>query len=284
MLKEVLSLLDPKPGDKMLDATLGCGGHSKEIAKKLGEEGLLVGIDLDPDVLKIAEEDIVGAGYNFIIIEGNFAYIDEYMDKIGVDGFDCIIADLGMSSLQLSSPERGFSFCLEGPLDMRISKKGNLTAHKIVNKFDERRLEEIILKFGEEKMARKIARAIVSYRRRKTIETTTELAKIIEGVVGKRGKIHPATRTFQAIRIFVNRELDNLQMFLEKIPKIVRYGARVVVISFHSLEDRLVKDAMRRWKNEGLGETLKKPLVPSREEVAENPRARSAKLRYFKFK
>jgi 16S rRNA (cytosine1402-N4)-methyltransferase len=290
LLKEAIDFLAVRRGGTYIDATVGLGGHSLEIAKRLGAPGHLIGVDKDPKALENAERvlgrssSVVGlnAEADWPTIElrhGSFAELANDQRATPNDGVDGILADLGVSSLQFSDATRGFSFQAEGPLDMRMNPMSEPTAEQVVNQFDERELADLIYEFGEERRSRRIARAIV---RSRPISTTAQLAAVISAAARsmKHERIHPATRTFQAIRIFVNRELDDLRKLLDTAPQLLREGGRLVVISFHSLEDRIVKDAMREGARRGEYRLLtKKPVTPGEEEIASNPRARSAKLR-----
>ena len=288
LLKEAIDFLAVRRGGTYIDCTVGLGGHSYEIAKRLGAPGRLIGFDKDPEALERARARLRVSGLNpespedwpvIELIHGSFASLaDDPGPKIegGVDG---ILADLGVSSLQFSDPARGFSFQAEGPLDMRMNPHSELTAEQVVNQFDERELADLIYEFGEERRSRRIARAIV---RSRPIRTTAQLAAVVSAAARsmKHERIHPATLTFQALRIFVNRELDDLRQLLEAAPRMLKPGGRLVIISFHSLEDRIVKDAMRAGARQGQYQLLtKKPVTPGDEEIASNPRARSAKLR-----
>jgi len=263
------------------------GGHSYEIARRLGAPGLLIGLDKDPAALQIARERLTGQDARrtvdadldwpaITLLHRSFAEIANGQRSKTCDG---ILADIGMSSLQVNDAARGFSFQAEGPLDMRMNPQAELTAEQVVNQFDERELADLIYEFGEERRSRRIARAIV---RSRPILTTAQLAAVISTAARsmKHERIHPATRTFQALRIFVNRELDDLRKLLEAAPQLLKQGGRLVVISFHSLEDRIVKDAMREGAKLGHYRLLtKKPVTASELEIDRNPRARSAKLR-----
>ncbi len=291
LLKEAIDFLAVRRGGTYIDATVGLGGHSLEIAKRLGAPGRLIGFDKDPKALEIAEgvvsrtshvaREVVEGWPQIELIHGSFAHLANDARRTTHDGFDGILADLGVSSIQFGDPTRGFSFQAEGPLDMRMNPMSEPTAEQVVNQFDERELADLIYEFGEERRSRRIARAIV---RSRPILTTAQLAAVISTAARPMNqaerKIHPATRTFQALRIFVNRELDDLRKLLEAAPQLLKPGGRLVVISFHSLEDRIVKDAMREGAKLGQYRLLtKKPVTPSEEEVDRNPRARSAKLR-----
>ena len=287
LLKEAIDFLAVRRGGTYIDATVGLGGHAYEIAKRLGAPGHLIAVDKDPAALELAREKLV-VGPSSLVVgrkldwptmelrHGSFADLAKDVGRATADG---ILADLGVSSLQFSDPARGFSFQAEGPLDMRMNPQAELTAEQVVNHFDERKLADVIYEFGEERRSRRIARAIV---RSRPIRTTTQLADVISAAARpmKHERIHPATRTFQALRIFVNRELDDLRVLLEAAPQMLKPGGRLVIISFHSLEDRIVKDALRDGVKQGQYRLLtKKPVTPGEEEIDRNPRARSAKLR-----
>jgi 16S rRNA (cytosine1402-N4)-methyltransferase len=284
--KEAIDFLAVKRGGTYIDATLGLGGHSYEIARRLGKQGRLIGFDKDLQALEIARTrlaqpppELETEWPEVTVLHSSFAEISERVPPASADG---ILADLGLSSLQLSDPGRGFSFQAEGPLDMRMNQHGERTADQVVNRIGEEELANVIYEFGEERRSRRIARAIV---RARPIRTTAHLAQVISAALrsvnkGPQERIHPATRTFQAIRIFVNQELEDLAMLLASAPQVLTAGGRLVVISFHSLEDRKVKDALREGANNGIYRVLtKKPVTPGEEEIGRNPRARSAKLR-----
>ncbi len=277
MLNESLEYLNIKPGDTIVDCTIGEGGHSVEILKRIGERGLLIGIDKDEDALSRARNRLSVIGNNFVLVHDTFADLSDVLKNLSVKQVNGIIADLGISSLQLHKAERGFSFMKNGPLDMRMNQKTNITASTLVNSLTESELADIIYYYGEERLARRIAKAIVAYRKKKRIETTSELARIVESVYKRRGRINPATKTFQALRIAVNNELKDLEKFLKEAPLVLNKGGRIVVISYHSLEDRIVKRVF--INNPVLKRINKKVIVPAREEVIANPRARSAKMR-----
>jgi 16S rRNA (cytosine1402-N4)-methyltransferase len=253
------------------------GGHSYEIAKRLGAPGHLIGFDKDPAALERAREKLTALDEppEVTLIHGSFAEVAERIAPASLDG---LMADLGVSSLQLGDAARGFSFQAEGPLDMRMNPMSGETAEQVVNHLDERKLADVIYEFGEERRSRRIARAIV---RSRPIRTTQHLVEVISTAARsmKHERIHPATRTFQALRIFVNRELDDLKALLEAAPSVLKPGGRLVVISFHSLEDRIVKDALRGGKDKYFSVLTKKPLTASEEEIDRNPRSRSAKMR-----
>jgi 16S rRNA (cytosine1402-N4)-methyltransferase len=302
LLKEAIDFLAVKRGGTYLDCTVGLGGHSFEIAKRLGAAGHLIGFDKDPAALRAAQmklapvdrrSSLVVSEPNaqqaatgdqrpdfdwptITLLHGSFAELANDQRPATIDG---LIADLGVSSLQLGDAERGFSFQAEGPLDMRMNPMSGETAEQVVNHIDERELADVIYEFGEERRSRRIARAIV---RSRPIRTTTQLVEVVAAAARsmKHERIHPATRTFQALRIFVNRELDDLKALLEAAPRVLKPGGRLVVISFHSLEDRIVKDATRDGAKQGCYRLLtKKPVTAGEEEIERNPRSRSAKMR-----
>lgn len=283
MFNEVLRLLDLKPGKVVLDATVGGSGHSAEILRRIAPDGLLIGIDVDDVALETAGKSLKDVGGSFKLIKGNFRNLDSILSREGIKAVDAAIFDIGVSSYQLDEEERGFSIKGEGRLDMRMDKSLKLTAFDVVNKYKENELSDIIYKFGEERLSRRIARFIVEERFKKPIETTRELAQIIRRAAGSRYKnsrIDPATRTFQAIRIEVNDELGALDEGLKKAVSWLAVGARIAVISFHSLEDRIVKNLFKGYKSLGILKVItKKPLRPSREEIKANPRSRSGRLR-----
>jgi 16S rRNA (cytosine1402-N4)-methyltransferase len=294
LLKEAIDFLAIKRGGTYIDATVGLGGHSFEIAKRLGAPGHLIGLDKDPAALGIARERLVVGRFSFAVgqdqqpdwpritlIHRSFAEVANDQRPTAIDG---LLADLGMSSLQLNDPARGFSFQAEGPLDMRMNPQAERTADQVVNQVDEVTLADLIYEFGEERRSRRIARAIV---RSRPIRSTAQLADVISAAARPMNqaerRIHPATRTFQALRIFVNDELKDLQALLSAAPQVLKPGGRLVIISFHSLEDRIVKDALREGVKQGYYELLtKKPVTAGGEEIDRNPRSRSAKLRVAK--
>ena len=280
LLKEAIEFLNIKRGGTYIDATVGLGGHSYEIAKRLGAPGHLIGLDKDPAALELARARLV-VSEDWPTIElrhGSFGDLANDQRPTTIDG---LLADIGVSSLQLNNAARGFSFQAEGPLDMRMNPQAELTAEQVVNEVDEVTLANLIYEFGEERRSRRIARAIV---RSRPISTTAQLAAVISAAARPMNqaerRIHPATRTFQALRIFVNRELDELRELLKAAPQLLKPGGRLVIISFHSLEDRIVKDAFREGLTLGHYKVLtKKPVTASDEEIDRNPRSRSAKLR-----
>ena len=277
LLKEAIDFLAVKRGGTYIDATVGLGGHSFEIAKRLGAPGHLIGLDKDPAALAIAQKRLIFEDAPEItLIHTSFAEVGQRFPSPIADG---LLADIGVSSLQFDDAARGFSFQADGPLDMRMNTQSGQTAEQVVNQVDEVTLANLIYEFGEERRSRRIARAIV---RSRPISTTAQLAAVISAAARsmKHERIHPATLTFQALRIFVNRELDDLKDLLQAAPQILKPGGRLVVISFHSLEDRIVKDSLREGVKLGHYKLLtKKPVTPGDEEIDRNPRARSAKLR-----
>ncbi len=279
MLEEVLHYLDPQPGQVIVDGTVGGGGHARAILERILPGGTLIGVDRDPFMLERARQALPAD--RVILVHGRFDQLREILDDLGIACVDGVLLDLGVSSDQLADPERGFSFRSSAPLDMRMDPtQAGLTAAEIVNRASESELVQILRTYGEERFARRIARAIVQARRRAPLRTAKELAQVVADAVPpnyERGRIHPATRTFQALRIVVNDELNALARFFQMVPRCLKPGGRAVVISFHSLEDRVVKHA---FANRELWDRLtKKPVRPSSEEVAQNPRARSARLR-----
>ena len=282
LLNQAIDFLAVRRGGTYLDATVGLGGHSFEIAKRLGAPGHLIGVDKDPAALEKAgirlQASGVGDWPTVELKHGSFADLANDQRPATING---LLADIGMSSLQLDDAARGFSFQADGPLDMRMDPHNERTAEQVVNHLDERELADVIYEFGEERRSRRIARAIC---RSRPIRSTAHLADVISAAArpmnSEQRRIHPATRTFQALRIFVNRELDDLRALLETAPRIMKPGGRVVIISFHSLEDRIVKDAFREGVKQGHYRQLtKKPVTATDEESDRNPRARSAKLR-----
>lgn len=263
---------------------MGSGGHALKILSSNQSILKLVGIDWDPDAIQIAAERLKDFSEKVILVQENFVQIRKILDELKIEKADGILLDLGISSLQLENPERGFSFLLEGPLDMRMDKSSKIMARDLVNNYPLSELEKIIKLYGEERWAKRIARMIGEFRKREKIETTTELVSIINQAIPRRfrpQKIHPATKIFQALRIAVNNELSNLQEVLDESIKCLKRGGRLCVISFHSLEDRIVKDTFKNWeKKEGKARIITpKPITPSFEEISINPRSRSAKLR-----
>jgi 16S rRNA (cytosine1402-N4)-methyltransferase len=284
---EAVALLNVKPAGIYVDATLGDGGHARMIAEKL-IQGKLIGIDTDSGAVARASEALRAFGGTVILKKGNFSSFDSVLKSLRLKKIDGILFDLGVSSMQLEDAARGFSFRRDGPLDMRMDRDTRLTAEEVVNDYPGEELERIISAYGEEPAARRVAVAITSARARGRIKTTVELAKIVRTAVHargrlfavprQRGRLDPATRTFQAIRIEVNSELSSLPAALAKLPGMMKKRGRVVVLSYHSLEDRIVKRFFKEHRSV-FRMLTKKPLRPSETEVEENPRSRSAKLR-----
>jgi 16S rRNA (cytosine1402-N4)-methyltransferase len=283
LLQDAIRYLNVRPGGTYADATLGAAGHSAAIARQLGPGGHLIGFDRDPDALEWARtrlealEAELGSEMPRWELHGEeFSSIQRHIPDASLDG---LLADFGLSSMQLDQAHRGFSFQADGPLDMRMNTRRGMTAEQVVNQADEKVLADLIYEFGEERRSRRFARAIV---RARPIRTTAQLAKVLSVVAPamKSDRIHPATRVFQALRIYVNAELHEIEALLEAAPRLLKPAGRLVVISFHSLEDRLAKDALREGARQGIFEVLtRKPLMASEEETERNPRSRSAKLR-----
>ena len=272
----------------VVDATIGQAGHATGLAESLGEEGLLIGLDVDACGLAVARRRLEGVRCRVELRRENFRHLDKVLEELGLGQVDVILADLGVSSAQLDDEGRGISFQVDGPLDMRLDDRQRQTARELVNQLPEKQLADLIWQYGEERHSRRIARAIVSARRIRPIEQTEELVLVINQALGLRGggrrsKIHPATRTFQALRIAVNDELGSLERLLALGPQLLRADGRIAIISFHSLEDRRVKRNFRANAKEGLYEELtRKPIIADEEERRRNPRSRSAKLRVAK--
>ncbi|MDD5457939.1 MAG: 16S rRNA (cytosine(1402)-N(4))-methyltransferase RsmH [Phycisphaerae bacterium] len=286
VLEETLAERIKLPQDAvMVDATIGHGGHSFLFGRDLGPKGVLIGLDVDKGSLQRAREKLNDLACRVVLIESNFSRIREVVSDVGVSGVDFILADLGICSAQIADIEKGLSFQQESPLDMRLDESLRLTAADIIDCYDEKDLADLIYEYGEDRASRRIARFIVYERKNKRIETTTQLAGIVCKALGQPGKsrkskIHPATRTFQALRIAVNDELENLRKLLDGAEKVLRPQGKLAVISFHSLEDRIVKWDMKARAQSGAYNILtKKPLVASEQEKKNNPRSRSAKLR-----
>lgn len=296
LVREVAELLCPAPGRGYLDGTLGGGGHSEEILLRSQPDGKVLGLDRDEEAIEAARQRLQRFESRLVTRQASFIEARAILVEMGWGAVDGVILDLGVSSHQLDSPERGFSFRSAGPLDMRMDRRQTMSAAQLVNSAQESELERIFREYGEEPRARRVARAIVGERKKRPIQTTQELGTIVEAAGrGGRREHHPATQVFQALRIAVNQELQQLENFLETGYEILRPRARMAVISFHSLEDRIVKRAFRKWSRSCLCPpralrcacgwsqkvfvVTKKPIVPSADEVRVNPRARSAKLR-----
>lgn len=301
LLEETIENLNIKPDGIYVDGTLGGGGHASEVAKRLSEKGRLIGIDQDADAIRAAGERLAPYGERITIIRSNYANMKEELHAIGIEHVDGIVLDLGVSSFQLDTPERGFTYReADAPLDMRMDDRQTLTAKDIVNEYSEMDLFRIIRDFGEDKFAKNIAKHIVAERAKKPIETTGELTEIIRASIPMKVQAtggHPAKRTFQAIRIELNKELEVLQNNLDEMIELLNPGGRICIITFHSLEDRIVKTNFRRNENpctcpsdfpvcvcgnvsKGVVVT-RKPILPSQKELEENSRSKSAKLRVF---
>lgn len=298
LLKETVDGLDIKPGGTYVDCTLGGGGHSSYLLSQLTEGGKLIAFDQDEIAIQNAKEKFSSYGEQFVTVKSNFRYLSEKLHELGITEVDGILFDLGVSSPQLDTPERGFSYHHDAPLDMRMDQDASLTAYEVVNNWSYEQLVRIFFQYGEEKFSKQIARKIEAYRENKTIETTGELVELIkEGIPApaRRTGGHPAKRVFQAIRIAVNDELKVFEEALESAIKMVKPGGRVSVITFHSLEDRICKTTFKRNSSTPqlppglpiipdefkpkLKLITRKPILPSEEELEENNRARSAKLR-----
>jgi len=298
MQREVVESLRCRPGGIYIDGTVGGGGHAGEILRHTAPDGLLIGIDVDEDALRESEERLRPFGRRKILVKGNFADIDAILESLNIREVDGILLDLGVSAHQLKTARRGFSFSLNAALDMRMDQSRGLSAYDIINTFPEKELERIIKDYGEEIMASRIVKMISMRRKTSPIKTTAELADAIVKALPspfKTKRIHPATRTFQAIRIYVNNELLNLHDAVNRGVDVLRTSGRFSIISFHSLEDRIVKDGFRSWekgcicppslpvcachRKTKLKILTRKPITPAASEIESNPQARSAKLR-----
>jgi len=281
--KEVQEGLNLKPGDIFVDCTLGLAGHAGEAARAVGPQGRIVGIDRDASSLLVAEQKLSEFFGKKSFVHSDFRYIDQILTDLNLDKVNGLLLDLGISSFQLDNPDRGFSIRLNGPLDMRMDQENFISAYDLVNSLSERELAIILKKYGEERWHYRIARFLVEERSRHPIETTRELSHAVLRAIpanNRHQRIHPATRTFQAFRIAVNRELESLEMALDHCVGRLAPGGRIGVISFHSLEDRIVKHKFREMAKDGLINLItKKPLRPHDDEVSQNLRARSARLR-----
>ena len=277
--EEILSA--PRPS-QIVDVTLGAAGHAA-VLLEASPHAKLLGIDQDAAAIEVAREALAKFHDRVTLVQANFADLSSVMRDFGIASADAILADLGMSSLALDDPARGFSFRLDGPLDMRMDQRAGLRAYDIVNEETEVELARIFREYGEERMPGRIARTIVEARRKRRIETTAELRALVERAIGphRRGGVHPATRTFQALRIVVNQELESLEKFLRDAPAMLTPGGRLAVIAYHSLEDRAVKERFRELdrSDDEYNNLTKKVIKPTNREIAENPRSRSARLR-----
>ncbi|MCC5831374.1 MAG: 16S rRNA (cytosine(1402)-N(4))-methyltransferase RsmH [Phycisphaeraceae bacterium] len=294
LFNQVFELLEPEPGDFVVDCTLGMSGHARELVERIGPTGRLLGFDLDPQHIAEARVTLGGMPLDSLELrQESFSALGGLVESGKVPPVDRLLADLGFASSQMDDHERGLSFSHDGPLDMRLGPDVGPSAADLVNTLDEQELAGLIHRFGEERRARPIARAIIHARSQQPIQTTGQLADLVRQVFGlrpgqpmftRRGRIDPATRTFMALRIAVNQELEHLDRLLRDMPAIMAPGGRVAIISFHSLEDRPVKQAMRSWSDQGWGRRItRKPVVADERERCENPRSRSAKLRVFAF-
>jgi len=283
LLEPALSHLNLSPGQIVLDATVGSGGHSEAILRQISPNGFLIGLDQDVEALKRAEERLQAVGGKFKLQHLNFRFLDQALSSLNIKDVHAVLLDVGVSSDQLEKSDRGFSFMKEGPLDMRMDQSQTQTAEHLIYGLSEKELIKIFSEFGEERFARRIAQKIVFDRAKKPIKTTFDLKHVVEEVVPPKyrfGRIHPATRIFQALRIAVNDELNALKEALPKAFGSLKSGGRLAVISFHSLEDRIVKQYFVKEKNTGAGKILtKKPIEATEDELRENPKSRSAKLR-----
>ncbi len=284
LLREVIQFLNIKKDGRYVDATLGLGGHAEAILKELGDHGRLLGLDVDPGSLVRAEHRLQPFGNRSNTRRSNFRGLQGVLRENGWGGIDGLLADLGISSYQLEDPKRGLTFQAEGPLDMRLDPESSRNVLTVLGTMDEEELRNLLHEFGEMRFAWKLARAISRAFSEGRLKTTRDLALLCEVTVRGRGKVHPATRVFLALRAKVNDELGALSALLEQIPQVLEVGGRAVIISFHSLEDRLVKQGFLRFEKEGWGErrfirVTRKPVGPAEDEIRRNPRARSAKLR-----
>jgi 16S rRNA (cytosine1402-N4)-methyltransferase len=277
LAKEVLQLLQLKPGMIVVDGTLGGGGHALLMAEAVGPSGRVIGLDRDGTAIRAAAAHL--ADYPIEALHASYAKLPEALDQLGIEAVSAVLLDLGLSSDQLASTERGFSFRRGGDLDMRFDDERGEPAKRLLSRLSEKHLADLIYEYGDERYSRRIAKAIVNRRRERPIETAAELAALIAAVVpkSKKSRIHPATRTFQALRIAVNDELEALETALRRIPARMESGARIAIISYHSLEDRRVKNAFRQDARFDI--ITAKPIRPTDAEVAQNPRSRSARLR-----
>ena len=298
MVKEAVEFLRPYPGGIYVDATLGLGGHTEAILKCSEYRAKVIGFDIDDESLSLSKKRLSGSTGQVVFVNRSYSEIHEVLESMGVDELDGIVADLGMSSFHIETSGRGFSFLKDEPLDMRMDARLRFTASDLVNEMDEEEISRILSTYGEEKWSKRIAREILRFRRRATIKTSAQLADIVSDAIPKQfhpQNIHPATKTFQAFRIAVNNELENLERFLKEAVPLIKPGGRIVIISFHSLEDRLVKNTFKKLSSPcicppGLprcgcgGKSVLKiltrsPVMAGVEELLDNPRARSAKLR-----
>ena len=285
MAKEVMEYLNLKPGQLIVDATLGTAGHSLEIIKMITPGGRLIGLDRDEDSLALARQRLGAFSGSFELVHANFVDLDQVLEKLGVREINGIVFDLGISTYQLRNPERGFSFQEEGPLDMRLDRSSYISAYDLMNNLNENEISDLLWNFGQERWHNRIAHLLVEERKNQPIATTKQLANLVLRAIPPRYRkgyyrIHPATRTFQAVRIAVNRELEILETAIKKAVAILAKQARICVISFHSLEDRVIKHTFRSLKADGLIDIITpKPLTPLMAEADINPASRSSKFR-----
>ncbi len=286
LLPEVLEVLDCRPGRVYVDGTVGSGGHSRGILEKSFPGGRLIGLDWDEEAIERSRKNLAAYEGRFELRRANYKDVKSVLESFSLPGVDGILLDLGVSTEQLESRERGFSFRWEAPLDMRMSQETRITAQDLLQRLPAAELELLLRELGEERWARRIARNIIRTRQKAPLRTTRELAEVVaRSVPPQRPRIHPATRTFQALRIRVNEELNNLTTFLAEGANLLNPGGRLCILSYHSLEDRIVKNRFREWARGegGKGPAFRlltpKPMIPSEEEISRNPRARSAKLR-----
>lgn len=298
LLEECIENLNIKPDGIYVDGTIGGAGHASEIARRLSEEGLLIGIDRDRDALNASEKRLAEFKCRKIFVQSNYSDIKSVLKELGIDGIDGALLDLGVSSFQLDNAERGFSYMQKAPLDMRMNADDSMTAYDVVNGYSEKELTEIIRKYGEEKWAARIAQFIVKARADKPLENTEELVEVIKAAIpakARREGPHPAKRAFQAIRIEVNDEIRQLEIAADEFCDVLNVGGRLAIITFHSLEDRIIKETFNRranpctcpkdfpmcvcGKKADIEKVTGKPIIPSEEELEVNPRSRSAKLR-----
>ncbi|MDT3777516.1 16S rRNA (cytosine(1402)-N(4))-methyltransferase RsmH [Nitrospira sp. MA-1] len=285
LVEEISFWLNPLPGGVYVDCTVGLGGTSLKLLEKSGKNAHIIGLDRDYQAVAIAKKTLSEYESSVNIEHGNFSHIKDVVQKSGYEKVDGVVFDLGVSSMQLDQPERGFSFSQSGPLDMRMDQTQKVTAADLVNHLPEKELADVIFTYGEERYSRRIARAIVQARNVSLIQTTQALVAVLEGALPyayKKGRLHFATRTFQALRIRVNRELDLIEPALRDAVDLLKEGGRVCVVAFHSLEDRIVKQTFRsmaKREHPSVALLVKKPVIPSVLEIQQNPRARSAKLR-----
>jgi len=278
LLEEILEWLEPQPGAILVDGTSGGGGHARALAERVGPEGLVIGLDLDPEAIDRAETYLKGMPVK--LAQANYCDLPEVLEQLEIETVDGVLLDIGLSSDQLADPQRGFSFATDGPLDLRFDPQRGEPAWRLLDRMRPETLADLIYAYGEERYSRRIARAIAQRRRERPIRTAADLAELVRRSVPRSAdtrRIDPATRTFQALRIAVNDELKSLEIALRRLPDCLRDGGRLAIISFHSLEDRRVKEAFR--EDPRLEVLTRRPVRPSDEETERNPRARSAKLR-----